>query len=83
MANNRTIGTKTTLIDSTTDDNYIYIGATTIFNDQQPLTNKKIWEIQRITKVDGKATKIENAWPDKPTASTYFAWDDRTTLTYK
>lgn len=80
---NLTMGTTTTLIDSTSDSNCIYIGTTTIFAGQQPLTTSAIWEIQRVTLSDGKAVKIETAWPANVADRPYFVWDNRASLTYK
>lgn len=70
----------TTLIDSTTDTNYIYIGKVIAVGDSTPETDKEIWEITRVTLVNGKATKIENGINKGNRA--YLAWDQRSTYNY-
>lgn len=70
----------TTLIDSTTDANYIYIGTVMNVGSTSPLTSNEIWEITRVTLVDGKAVKIENGINKGNHA--YLAWDKRTTYNY-
>lgn len=75
------MGTVTTLIDKTTNENYIYIGSVAVYANKAPQTNQQIWQIMRITLVDGQATKIENA--HAPTnEQQFFKWDDRATLNY-
>lgn len=69
----------TTLIDNE-DSNYIYIGKCIASGTTSPATNKEIWEITRITMVDGKATKIENGINKDNKA--YLAWDQRSTYNY-
>lgn len=73
------IGTSTTLIDTTTDSNYIYIGVAGVYKNLAIPTNSDNWKITRITLVDGKATEIKNAYADN---QQYFKWDDRATLNY-
>lgn len=70
----------TTLIDSTTDENYIYIGTVMNVGSTSPSTSKEIWEITRITMQDGKAIKIENGI--NADNKKYLAWDQRTTYNY-
>lgn len=69
----------TTLIDGENDD-VMYIGKCTISGTNQPDINAEIWEITRITFVDGKATKIENGINKGNKA--YLAWNKRTTYNY-
>ena len=75
------LGTSTTLIDKTTDSNYIYIGVALVYKNEAPATDKAVWQITRITMVDGSATEIKNAHANGG-AGQYFKWDDRTTLNY-
>lgn len=75
------LGTSTTLIDKTTDSNYIYIGVARVYNNTAPATDKEIWQITRITMVDDSATEIKNAHANGGHGQ-YFKWDDRTTLNY-
>lgn len=75
------LGTSTTLIDKTTDSNYIYIGVARVYNNVAPATDKEIWQITRITMVDDSATEIKNAHANGGPGQ-YFKWDDRTTLNY-
>lgn len=70
----------TTLIDTTTDVNYIYIGKTRVSGNVSPSINEEIWEIIRITLVDGKPTKIENGINKDNRA--YLAWNKRTIYNY-
>lgn len=69
----------TTLIDNE-DSNYIYIGKCIVSGKTSPATNEEIWEITRITIVNGKATKIENGINKGNKA--YLAWDKRSTYNY-
>lgn len=73
------MGTTTTLIDTTTDSNYIYIGRANVYKNIAVPTSSMNWQITRITLSDGKATEIKNAHADK---QQYFKWDDRATLNY-
>lgn len=75
------VGTTTTLIDKTSNENYIYIGSAAVYVNKAPQTNQQIWQIMRITLVDGQATKIENAHASS-NEQQFFKWDDRTTLNY-
>ena len=75
------LGTSTTLIDKTTDSNYIYIGRARVYNNTAPSTDKEIWQITRITIEDGSATEVKNAHANGGPGQ-YFKWDDRTTLNY-
>ena len=75
------LGTSTTLIDKTTDSNYIYIGRARVYNNTAPATDKEIWQITRITIEDGSATEVKNAHANGGPGQ-YFKWDDRTTLNY-
>lgn len=70
----------TTLIDSTTDSNYMYIGKCIATGITTPDTSEEIWEITRITMVDGQATEIKNGINKNNKA--YLAWDQRTTYNY-
>lgn len=70
----------TTLIDSTTDSNYMYIGKCIATGITTPDIHEEIWEITRITMVDGKATKIENGI--NADNKKYLAWNKRTTYNY-
>ena len=75
------IGTTTTLIDKTSDSNYIYIGIAFVNNNVAPATNKELWQITRITIDNGSATEIKNAHANGSEGQ-FFKWDDRTTLNY-
>lgn len=75
------MGTKTTLIDKTSDSNYIYIGIAFVNNNVAPATNKPLWQITRITIVDDAATEIKNAHANGGPGQ-FFKWDDRTNLNY-
>jgi len=75
------IGSNTTLIDRTSDSNYIYIGSAEVCKNEPPATNKEKWQITRITIVDGQATEIKNAHANGGPGQ-FFKWDDRTTLNY-
>lgn len=70
----------TILIDSTTDSNYMYIGKCIATGITTPDISKEIWEITRITIIDGKATKIENGI--NKCNKVYLAWDKRSTYNY-
>ncbi len=69
----------TTLIDNE-DDNFMYIGKCTSSGTASPSTSLEIWQITRITFVDGKATKIENGINKDNKA--YLSWDKRATYNY-
>lgn len=75
------MGTTTTLIDKTSDTNYIYIGIALVYKNVTPATNKEIWQITRITLDGNGATEIKNAHANGKEGQC-FKWDDRTTLNY-
>ena len=75
------MGTTTTLIDKTTDSNYIYIGIAFVNSNVAPATNKAVWQITRITLADGAATEIKNAHANGGPGQ-FFKWDDRINLNY-
>lgn len=76
------MGTTTTLIDRTSDTNYIYIGIAFVNNNVAPATDAKTWQITRITlDGDGNATEIKNAQSNGGPGQ-FFKWDDRATLNY-
>lgn len=75
------LGTSTTLIDKTTDSNYIYIGVARVYKNEAPATDEENWQITRITIEDGSATEVKNAHANGGPGQ-YFKWDDRTTLNY-
>lgn len=75
------VGTQTTLIDRTTDENYIYIGSVGVYSNTAPETSKAVWQITRITLVNGSATEIKSAHANGGPGQ-FFKWDDRTTLNY-
>ena len=75
------MGTATTLIDTTTDSNYIYIGSANVYKNKEVPTSSRNWRITRITLVDGQATEIKNAHADDIEPQ-LFVWDDRTTYNY-
>lgn len=76
------MGTPTTLIDRTSDTNYIYIGVAFVYNNVTPATDAKTWQITRITlDSDGNATEIKNAHANGGPGQ-FFKWDDRLNLNY-
>lgn len=76
------MGTTTTLIDKTSDTNYIYIGIALVYNNIAPATNKEVWQITRVTlDDDGNAIEIKAAHANGGPGQ-FFKWNDRTTLNY-
>ena len=75
------MGTTTTLIDKTSDSNYIYIGIAFVNNNVAPATDKQLWQITRITLADGGVTEIKNAHANGGPGQ-FFKWGDRLNLNY-